>query len=115
MPRPGLDRKLGNQQDGRMKTTLNLPDALVKQVKIRAVREGRKLKDAVADLLRKGLSVVADKEPKVQAPRITRDKKTGLPLIECEQAAAPQDEMTPERVADILLAQEVEWHHAAGR
>jgi plasmid stability protein len=115
MPRPGLDRKLGNQQNGCMKTTLDLPDALVKQVKIRAVREGRKLKDAVADLLRKGLSVVADKEPKVQAPRITRDKKTGLPLIECEQAAAPQDEMTPERVADILLAQEVEWHHAAGR
>jgi plasmid stability protein len=37
-----------------MKTTLDLPDALVKQVKLRAVREGRKLKDLVADLLRKG-------------------------------------------------------------
>ena len=56
------------------------------------------------------VALTIPEEPKVQAPRITRDKKTGLPLIECEQAAAPQDEMTPERVADILLAQEVEWH-----
>jgi plasmid stability protein len=97
-----------------MKTTLDLPDALVKQVKIRAVREGRKLKDAVADLLRKGLAVAADAEL-APPPAITRDKKTGLPLIQCKQAAAPEEEMTPHRVADILLAQEVEWHHAAGR
>ena len=39
-----------------MKTTLDLPDDLVREVKIRAVRENRKLKDAIADLLRLGLS-----------------------------------------------------------
>jgi hypothetical protein len=39
-----------------MKTTLDLPDDLVKEVKLRAIHEGRKLKDAVADLLRKGLA-----------------------------------------------------------
>jgi plasmid stability protein len=100
---------------GSMKTTLDLPDALVKQVKLRAVREGRKLKDAVADLLRKGLAVAAAGEPDVPGPVITRDKKTGLPRIECKQTAAPGEEITPERVADVLLAQEVEWHHAAGR
>jgi plasmid stability protein len=110
-----LDRKLGNQQNRCMKTTLDLPDALVKQVNIRAVREGRKLNDAVADLLRKGLAVAAVTEPDAQAPVITKDKKTLLPLIVCKQAAAPEEEMTPERVADILLAQEVEWHHAASR
>jgi hypothetical protein len=98
-----------------MKTTLDLPDALVKQVKLRAVREGRKLKDAVADLLRKGLAVTAAKEPKTVAPRVTRDKKTGLPLIECVQAAAPAEEMTPERVAEILAAQEADWHRDASR
>lgn len=98
-----------------MKTTLDLPDALVKQVKLRALREGRKLKDAVADLLRKDLAVAPDSEPDLQSPVITTDKKTGLPVIECKQAAAPDEEMTPERVADILLAQVVEWHHAAGR
>ena len=96
-----------------MKTTLDLPDALVKQVKLRALRDGRKLKDAVADLLRKGLAV--DAAPAAEAPVIAKDKKTGLPLIECKQAASPQDEMTPARVADLLLAQEAGWHHAAGR
>jgi plasmid stability protein len=106
-----LDRKLANQQNGHMKTTLDLPDALVKQVKLRAVREGRKLKDAVADLLRKGLA--ATSEP-AAPPVVSTDKKTGLPLIECKRAATPQEEMTPQRVADILLAQEAGWQHAAG-
>jgi len=94
-----------------MKTTLDLPDALVKQVKLRALRDGRKLKDAVADLLPKGLA--ADTAPAGEAPVVVKGKKTGLPLIECKQAASPQDELTPERVADVLLAQEAGWHHEA--
>ena len=95
-----------------MKTTLDLPDALVKQVKLRALQDGRKLKDAVADLLRKGLA--AD-SALAAAPVVARDKKTGLPVIECKQAASPQNELTPERVAEVLLDQEAGWHHAAGR
>src|SRR5438067_825254 len=39
-----------------MKTTLDLPDALVKQMKLRALHEGKKFKDAVADTLRAGLA-----------------------------------------------------------
>jgi plasmid stability protein len=98
-----------------MKTTLDLPDALVKQVKLRAVREGRKLKDAVADLLRKGLRVAMNTPSDGLEPLVTTDKKTGLPLIECKRAASSPEEITPERVAEILLDQESEWHHAAGR
>jgi hypothetical protein len=109
-----IDRKLGNQENGCMKTTLDLPDALVKQVKLRAVREGRKLKDAVADLLRKGLAVAAAEES-TEEPAVTTDRKTGLPLIQCKHAATRGEELTPERVADILLAQEVEWHLDASR
>jgi hypothetical protein len=97
-----------------MKTTIELPDALVKQVKLRALRNGQKLKDAVADLLRKGLSVVAKAEPVTGEAEITTDPLTGLPLIVCKRKPSPEEELTPERVADILLAQEVEWHHAAG-
>lgn len=97
-----------------MKTTLDLPEALVKQVKIRAVREGRKLKDAVADLLRKGLAVTAETEPDQPPPTVARDKQTGLPLIVCKHPATPGEELTPERVADLLLAQEVEWRDGAG-
>jgi plasmid stability protein len=110
-----VDSKLGNQENGRMKTTLDLPDALVKQVKLRAVRDGRKLKDAVADLLRKGLAAAKDEAPSTHETIVTTDKKTGLPVIECEHAASREEELTPERVADILLAQEVGWHHDAGR
>jgi plasmid stability protein len=98
-----------------MKTTLDLPDALMKQVKLRALQEGRKLKDAVADLLRQGLAATSQSVSQAPRPVITKDRKTGLPVIACKEAASPQAEMTPERVAEILLAQEVEWQHAAGR
>lgn len=39
-----------------MKTTIELPDDLLKEVKLLAVHEGRKLKDTVASLLRQGLA-----------------------------------------------------------
>ena len=97
-----------------MKTTVELPDSLVKQVKLRALKDGRKLKDVVADLLRKGLNAM-DTQADGPEPVVSTDKKTGLPLIECKQAASAQEELTPQRVADILLAQEAGWHHAAGR
>ena len=98
-----------------MKTTVDLPAALVKQVKLRAVQEGRKLKDEVADLLCKGLAVAMNTEPDNLAPVVSKDKQTGLPLIQCKQNASPSEEVTPERVAEILLTQETDWHHAAGR
>ncbi len=97
-----------------MKTTLDLPDDLLKQVKLRALQQGRKLKDAVADLLRTGLAAATAESP-AEAPIITKDKQTGLPLIQCKHAASSVEELTPQRVAEILLAQETDWHHAASR
>ena len=91
-----------------MKTTVDLPDALVKQVKIRAVREGRKLKDAVADLLRKGLAspqTPPKKAPAMKSPRIITDPETGLPLIVCDPRA-PANKMTAEEL--IALEQETQ-------
>jgi len=105
---PELDIKLANQKNGCMKITLDLPDALVKQVKLRALRDGQKLKDAVADLLRKGLAAAKGAGPEELGPVISKDRKTGLPVIECKHGASPQEELTPERVADLLLAQEAE-------
>ena len=91
-----------------MKTTLELPDALMKQVKIRAVREGKKLKDAVADLLRKGLA--SSKAPVLRphgrkSPRVFKDEKTGLPVILCDPQA-PASKMTTEEL--IALEQETQ-------
>ena len=97
-----------------MKTTLDLPDELVKKVKLRVLKDGRKLKDAVADLLRKGLTIEMDSQPGSDRPVITTDPKTGLPVIACPRTPTSTEELTPERVAEILLAQEVEWFHDAG-
>ena len=82
-----------------MKTTLDLPDDLMREVKIRAVMENRKLKDAVADLLRRGMS--RRSEPKIR-------HRVALPLVRCASKASPGREMTPERVAGILLDEESE-------
>jgi len=54
-----------------------------------------------------------NKEPDTCVPVVTRDKKTGLPVIECKHSASSRDEITPERVAEILLAQESGWPNAA--
>jgi len=89
-----------------MKTTLDLPDDLVRTIKLKAVREDRKLKDLIAELLRKGLETppaAADHEP----------RRAVFPIFRGGHPAAPGEEATPERIAAILLDQEVEW--ALGR
>jgi hypothetical protein len=80
-----------------MKTTLDLPDDLVRAVKLRAIEENRKLKDTIADLLRRGLA----QEPGAPPPLRSRVR---LPLIEWAHDARPDEEMTAERVAEVLLA-----------
>ena len=84
-----------------MKTTLDLPDDLMRDIKIRAVQENRKLKDAIADLLRRGLS------KKAVGPLSVRNR-VRLPLVQCAHEARPGEEMTPDRVARVLLEEESE-------
>ncbi|MFL6292079.1 MAG: antitoxin [Thermoanaerobaculia bacterium] len=86
-----------------MKTTLDLPDELVRAVKMRAVKENKKLKDTVADLLRRGLSQQHGPKPIVR-------RRLKLPLVECAHEARPGDEMIPERVAEVLLDEEAGSH-----
>jgi plasmid stability protein len=87
-----------------MKTTLDLPADLLRAIKIRAVRDNRKLKDAVADLLRSGLA----REPVVAVRR----QRVRLPLVQCAHRADPQQEITAKRAAAILLAEETDAGHA---
>jgi hypothetical protein len=86
-----------------MKTTFDLPPELVRELKLRAVHEGRKLKDVAADLLKRGLDAP---EPAAK-PRTTKPKieiqSNGLPVVRCA-ANAPAKRMT----ADELLALERE-------
>jgi hypothetical protein len=89
-----------------MKTTLELPDDLVRAVKIRGVEENKKLKDMIADLLKRGLAQEQGLKPKVR-------RRLKLPLVECAHEARPGDEMTPERVAEVLLDEEAGAHRGA--
>ena len=83
-----------------MRTTLDLPDELMRAVRIRAAEENLKLKDVVADLLRRGLSASA-------AGKTPSRNRVRFPIVQCAHAARPGEEMTPERVATILMEQEV--------
>lgn len=84
-----------------MKTTLDLPDDLMRTVKVKAAREDSKLKDTLADLLRRGL----ERSP---APAGEVRKRVKLPLVSCAHAARAGEEMTPDRVAEALTVEEGE-------
>lgn len=89
-----------------MKTTLDLPEELVREMKIRAAREGRKLREVATEIFQRGLSAP---EPNAAS----KGKRVKLPLFEGGTATR---QFTPEELDEILLQQEVEWHHeAAGR
>lgn len=78
-----------------MKMTFELPADLARQLKVRAAEEGVKLKDLVAEACRALLQV-----PK----KGKKDKAEPLPfpLFKGGHRAKPEEEMTPERVAEIL-------------
>ncbi len=82
-----------------MKTTIDLPGNLVREIKLRALHDGRKLKDTMADLLRRGLM-----ERQTKSAVSARVK---LPLVQCVRPA----ELSPEQVSDALLRQETGWRH----
>ena len=69
-----------------MKTTLELPDDLMMRVKLRAVQEGKKLKDAVAEWLERGMNAPRQKQH-VRLPKIAK-LKNHLPLTTDEIEAA---------------------------
>jgi|HubBroStandDraft_4_1064222.scaffolds.fasta_scaffold2276375_1 hypothetical protein len=88
-----------------MKITPDLPEDLVRRLKLQALCDGRKLNDLAADLLRARLALYGYLAS-TKRPRILKDKKTGVPVIQCPRKAPPGRELTPDLVAEILNAQE---------
>lgn len=82
-----------------MKTTLELPDDLMREVKIRAAQQGKKMKDVMAETLRCGLfpETTLRETPK---PRITIDPELGHPVVEGEPDA-PISRMTIEEILKL--------------
>lgn len=82
-----------------MKTTLDLPDELVREVKLRAVHQRRTVKDLVAEYIRQGLGLAPGGEA-TQRPASPRVKigDGGLPVIPC----APDAPASRMRAEDLL-------------
>lgn len=95
-----------------MKTTLDLPDELVREMKMRALMQGRTLRDLATDLLRQGLSKVAPRQasmPPQAAPfELSAD---GIPLFR-GRSDAPAAKMTIEQILqleqDTLLIEDMQ-------
>lgn len=98
-----------------MKTTLELPDELLREVKLRAVMQRRTVKDLVAEMLRQGLGIA----PPVQSAKPSTDSMVqiaadGLPVIQC-RAHAPATRMSAKKLLQLeQAAQSAEDQKRAG-
>jgi hypothetical protein len=82
-----------------MKTTLDLPVELVREMKIRAAHEGRKIKDVATELLVAGM---AAGRSGISAPHSHRGSLK-FPLFVCTDAA-PARRMTLEEILEVTQA-----------
>jgi hypothetical protein len=89
-----------------MKTTLDIPDDLLRAMKMQAVQEGRKFKDVAVEIFRRGLA-----QPEPTAARAIRHR-VKLPLIVAPPGAA-KFSLTGEDIDRLLMEDEVKCHHDA--
>lgn len=78
-----FDISLESWKAGCVKTTMDLPEELVREMKFRAVREGRKLREVAEEIFRRGLAAPA--QPAAQGER----RRVKLPLIPAPRGAKP--------------------------
>jgi plasmid stability protein len=92
-----------------MKTTLDLPDDLLRELKLRALMQGRTLRDLAADFLRQGLGMAQAKPPApLPSHSLVQLSANGLPVVQCA-ATAPAHHMRPQDLLQLeqrALAQE---------
>ena len=87
-----------------MKITLDLPDELFREVKLRAVVQRRTVKAIVADFLRQGLGLPTPAMPASLPPDSMVEIGTGgLPVIRCK-AGAPATRMRVKKLLQLEQA-----------
>jgi hypothetical protein len=62
-------------ENGRVKTTVDIPDELMRRIKMRAVQRNQKLKDIFAQLLEAGMAAQSDSASPNRAPKPVRLKR----------------------------------------
>jgi hypothetical protein len=81
-----------------MKTTIDLPDDLVKTLKLRAIHEDRTLKDLITEMLKNAVG---------RDGQATTTQRARFPLLPESKLAQPGRNLTPERVHELLTEDEV--------
>jgi hypothetical protein len=81
-----------------MKTTMDLPVELIREMKLRAVREGRKLREVAEEVIRRGLEAPVRSSP-------GRRRRVPLPIVPAEPGAIPFD-LTGDRLLELEQAAE---------
>jgi len=94
-----VDRKLESWKAALMKTTIDLPEDLVREMKFRAVHEGRKLREVAEEVFRRGLAAPS-------APREPGGRhRVKLPLVPSPPGAKPF-ELSGKRLLDLEMEAE---------
>ncbi len=84
-----------------MKTTLDLPDELVREMKLRALMQGRTLRDLATEFLRQGLGLPAPRQAKLAAQDAPFDLAAdGIPIFH-GQPDAPAAHMSLEQLLQL--------------
>lgn len=84
-----------------MKTTFDLPDELIREVKLRAVMQKRTVKDLVAEFLRQGLGMTPLGQLEAPPPSsMVEIGDKGLPVIRCVPNA-PATRMSVEELLKL--------------
>lgn len=71
-----------------MKTTIDLPEDLILQLKFLSARESRKLKDVAAEIIRQGLRFRSAQQPQDPKQNNLLVSEQGFPVYKC-RADAP--------------------------
>ena len=82
-----------------MKTTMDLPVELIREMKLRAVQEGRKLREVAEEVIRRGLEAPA--KPAASRRRVV------LPIVPAPVGAVPM-KLSGDRLLELELAGEQE-------
>ena len=96
-----------------MRTTIDLPDELLRQVKARAALDGLKLKDLIARYVAQGL---AGAEEPPASDTATRRQRSPLPVIPRASTGKPIPALSKAELAQIELEEDLAKHvRSAGR
>jgi hypothetical protein len=88
-----------------VKTTLDLPEDLVRELKLRSVHDRLKLKDVAASALRRGLGLESTAVAKPeQLPQGLGFSPQGFPVFDC-RAGTPVKKMSAREI--VVLEQEI--------